>query len=200
MTRILAILAHRAPANAERLATGGVHTERPARVRMAHAAILFAAIATAFLAITACATPARGRGPSTAASNAEAWLTGKTWRLAGYSYAGQFIPLEPGHGTTARVTFNADGTLEGFTGSNAFGGSWRLGKESAASPRAFSATVSNLAKKAAPNETAARFEADLVRELAAARAIKREKDAFRLLDGHGDVLLRFIFSAAGDLY
>lgn len=162
--------------------------------------LLILATVGILLVVTACATPARGRGPSRTASDAEAWLTGKTWRLAGYSYAGQLIPLEPGHGTTARVAFNADGTLAGFTGSNAFGGSWRLGKESATGTRAFSATVSNLAKKAAPNETASRFEADLIRELTAARAIKREKDAIRLLDGHGGVLLRFIFSAASDLY
>lgn len=168
--------------------------------RAARSAILLTAIGAALFAVAACATPPRGRGTPSTTQGAEAWLSGKTWRLAGYSYAGQFIPLEPGHGTTARVAFSADGSLAGFTGSNAFGGSWRLGKETAKDTRAFAATVSGLGKKAAPNEIAARFEADLVRELAAARALKREKDAFALLDGHGGILLRFIFSAAGDLY
>ena len=163
-------------------------------------ALLFACAACVVL--VGCQTIGGGAAKNKAAkSNAgENGLTGKTWQLAGYRAETQFIPLEPGHATSARIVFNKDGTLSGTTGINTFGGSWKLGRKMSAGTQAIAITVSGLGKKQSPNEIASRFERDLIREIAAARALKKGKDSIQLLDGRDEILLQFVFSAAGNLY
>ncbi len=175
--------------NAER-----VH-ERPEAI---HATLLLIALV---LSLSSCETAASGAARKrTVSDSGKAALSGKTWLLAGYAFANQYIPLEPGHGSTALVVFGADGTLSGSTGTNTFSGTWSLGKASAQGSRAFTATILRLTKKSAPNETAARFEADFIRELGSAKALKTGKDSFRLLDARNGILLSFIFSPAESQY
>jgi heat shock protein HslJ len=163
-------------------------------------AILFACAVCAVL--VGCQTVGGGTAKNKGAKPTarEDGLTGKTWQLAGYRAETQFIPLEPGHATSARIVFNKDGTLSGTTGINTFGGSWKLGRKMSPGTQAIAITVSGLGKKQSPNEIAARFERDLIRELVAARALKKGKDSIQLLDGRDEILLQFVFSAAGYLY
>ena len=69
-----------------------------------------------------------------------------------------------------------------------------------AGTQASAISVSGLGKKQSPTEIAERFERDLIREIAAARALKKGKDSIQLLDGRDVILLQFVFSAAGNLY
>ncbi len=147
------------------------------------------------LSLSSCETASSGAARKrTVSDSGKAALSGKTWLLAGYAFGNQFIPLEPGHGSTALVVFSADGTLSGSTGTNTFSGTWSLGKTTAQGSRAFTATVLRMTKKGAPNEIAARFEADFIRELGSAKTLKTGKDSIRLLDAQNGILLSFIFS------
>jgi heat shock protein HslJ len=161
------------------------------------------------LAITSCATtpkPAE-KAPQTAqktvpaSSNGTAsfGIAGKTWLLCGYATKGQFIPLEPEHGTTARVVFQADGTFSGTTGINVFSGKWVTKGRFANGRQGIAITIAEIDKKPAPNDIAARFEQDILADLSRAAAAKKEKDALSFLDGRGNVLIRFLFRSGESL-
>ncbi len=156
------------------------------------------------LAITACLPGCASQPPraeqarSTAGSGAP--LVGTTWLLAGYTFQGQFIPLEPGHGSSALLVLREDGTLSGNTGTNVFSGTWKLGKARSPGTRALSMTITGVTKKASPNGIAARFEADFLREIEEARSVTQKKDSIQLLDGRDGILLRFIAANANGLY
>lgn len=174
--------------------------EQP-RFRPIHSLAGFLLLIALALSLSSCATAPSGAAAKRTVSDAgKTALSGKTWLLAGYAFGDQFIPLEPGHGSTALVVFDADGTLSGSTGTNEFSGTWSLGKETAQGSRAFTATISRLTKKSAANETAARFESDFIRELGSAKTLKKGKDSFRLLDARNRILLSFIFSEVESQY
>lgn len=157
--------------------------------------------AVAFL-LAGCASEgntARGHSHATTQSDI-AGLSGKTWLLAGYRAETQFIPLEPGQGSTARLVFGRDGSLSGSTGNNTFSGSWNLQGKNRAGTYAFKLTISGLTRIKAPNDTAARFEKDLISQLAAAKALKKGKDFIQLLDGRNEILVQFIYRASGDQF
>jgi len=154
------------------------------------------------LVLAGCATAGaktaqRGSGE---AADAGASLAGKTWILAGYMAGTQFVPLEPGHATSAKIVFNRDGTLSGSTGINSFSGEWKLKRAIGRDTRAIEIKVSGITKAVPPNEIAALFDRDIIRELTEARALKKGKDSIQLLDGQNRILLRYVFSTAGNLY
>lgn len=142
---------------------------------------------------TSVASTARGK---TSATTPGAGLVGPAWLLAGYDTGAFFVPLEPGHGTTARLVFTADGKLAGSTGFTAFEGTWKAGKTNADGyvPVTLTAALNGTSK--APNDTAAKFERDLLSCISSARLLKMEKDSFRLLDGQKRILLRYLSAPA----
>lgn len=156
------------------------------------AAILFASCATA--PKTASTGTKTVKSTSTKAQTPSGQLSGKVWLLAGYETDTLFVPLEPGHGSAGKIILKEDGTFEGTTGINSFAGTWKTGKTTADGYVPASFTVTKKSAKPAPNEIAAKFEKDLLGDLAGTRALKMEKDSFRLLDGQKRILLRFIFT------
>lgn len=134
------------------------------------------------------ATGARGPAPG----SPEAVLALRVWMLTGITHDGEFIPLEPGHGTTANLFFRPDGKLEGTTGIGSFSGSWAI--RGSAGKRAWSVRLDPGSRRTGgkQNETALRFERELLLALAAARTLKTEKDSFLLLDAQGRILLRYL--------
>lgn len=135
------------------------------------------------------AATARGK---TGAATPGAMLVGPAWLLAGYDTGAFFVPLEPGHGTTARVVFTADGKLSGTTGFTAFSGTWKTGKTDTDGYVPVTLTTALSGASKAPNDTAAKFERDLLSCFASSRLLKKEKDSFRLLDGQKRILLRYL--------
>ncbi len=150
--------------------------------------------------VSGCASQTPGTGKTNASAGAAATIVGKTWLLAGYTFDGKFIPLEPGHGSAAKLVFRDDGTLSGFTGTNVFSGTWKIGKTRSPETRTLSVKVTGITKKASPNGIAARFEADFLREIGEARSVTQKKDSIQLLDGRDGILLRFIAANANGLY
>lgn len=120
-------------------------------------------------------------------------LSGKTWLLAGYRTRGQFIPLEPGHATTARIIFTVDGRIEGTTGINTFSGICTGTITGNAETASLKISVTDKTKDEAPNEIAAQFEADLLHLFIEVRSIQMKQNSISLLNEKGDILLRFIF-------
>lgn len=127
-------------------------------------------------------------------------LTGKVWLLAGYYTGTQFVPLQPGEGTTARIFFKDDGTLSGTTGINEFTGAWALQKTQSAGLTPFTMQIKGLTKVASPNPIAAKFEQDLVRQIGSARFVKKGKDSILFLGGQNEILLQFIFRKADSVF
>lgn len=159
---------------------------------------LCAILSLTFLAalFTACASTPENSRVQTPETAITATLVGKAWLLAGYDTGSFFVPLEPGHGTTARVVFSANGKLEGSTGFTVFSGTWKAGKAdtNGYSPMTLTATLTGTSR--APNATAIKFEKDLLSCLTSARLLKMEKDSFRLLDGQKRILLRYLSTSA----
>ena len=120
-------------------------------------------------------------------------LTGKTWLLAGYAANGTFIPLEPGQGTTGRIVFKSDGTLTGTTGINTFAGLWKKKNSNQNGIYQFTISLSDITKKAAPNEIAQKFDRDILAYLIKTHTLKMEKDSIKLIDERNETLIRFIF-------
>lgn len=121
-------------------------------------------------------------------------LIRKEWSLTGISHAGEFIALEPGHGTTASLFFRPDGKLEGTTGIGSFSGSWEIGGRTGKGAWKIRLNPGVGRREGKPNETALRFEQELLLALDAARALKTEKDSFLLLDSQGRTLLRYLYT------
>jgi len=180
-------------------------------------ALLFAALLLAAgLAgtLAGCGTPATGntKTPEKAAAapvkpgdTLHDRLAGKKWLLAGYDAGSLFVPLEPGHGSSAWILFLPDGRLNGTTGINTFSGSWKLGTGSGAGTdpnrgTAVTITVGGMTRMAAPNEIAAKFEQDILRELGEARRLKTGKDSILLADAQDKTLLRFIYRGETSLF
>ena len=134
--------------------------------------------------------------PRTAADQ----LAGKVWLLAGYYTGTQFVPLQPGEGTTARIIFKDDGTLGGTTGINEFTGAWAMQKTHSAGQSPFSMKIKGLTKVASPNPIAAKFEQDLVRQIGSARFVKKGKDSILFLGEQNEILLQFIFRKADSVF
>lgn len=129
-------------------------------------------------------------------------IEGKVWLLAGYLPGTGFIPIEPGHGTTARLVFSKDGTFSGTTGWNDVFGTWTAkgrGGKTRDSKGAYpiSLTVTGMTKMAPPGEVAMRFERDLIRLLKSSAQIRPSRDEFRLTDAKGTVLLHYVFRKDG---
>ncbi len=131
-------------------------------------------------------------------------LADKTWLLAGYLPTGTdagsvFVPLEPGHGSTAWILLGNDGKLNGSTGINTFSGSWKLGS-STKTGTGIAISVGGMTRIGAPNEIAAKFEKDLIRELGEARRLKTGKDSIQLVNGQDKTLLQFIYRDDASLF
>jgi hypothetical protein len=139
----------------------------------------------------AIAERAKTSGPAPGSS-----LAGPAWLLAGYDTGSFFVPLEPGHGTTARLVFSANGKLAGTTGFTAFAGTWKAGKADAGGYVPVTMTADLIEKSRAPNDTAVKFERDLLACISSTRLLKQEKDSFRLLDGQKRILLRYLAATA----
>lgn len=132
-------------------------------------------------------------------------IAGKNWLLSGYDAGSVFVPLEPGHGSTAWILFEPDGRLHGTTGINTFSGSWKLGSSSGGGTDSnrgttIAITVAGMTRMAAPNGIAAKFEQDIIRELGAARRLKTGKDSILLADGQDKTLLQFIYRGESSLF
>ena len=116
--------------------------------------------------------------------------------LVGYVHDGSFIPIEPGHGSSTKIVFGADGTLSGYSGFTIFSGTWKTGPKRADESRDCSILVIPPKGRTTPDAIAARFEQDFFNELAAARKLKKEKDFILLLGSRNEVLQRFMVAAA----
>lgn len=128
-----------------------------------------------------------------AESKGAAWLTEREWTISGFNTGSQFVPLEPGHGGEAWLYFSADGTLNGFTGTNTFRGTWKLGAKNSRGAYPLVVSVGPMTKKAATNEIAARFEMTFLNNLQKSVALSAGKSTVDLSGSSGDRLLAFVF-------
>lgn len=152
-----------------------------------------------------CASVARSAGKTTGESGAvvnpsvktqesgAAWITDREWTISGFNTGSQFVPLEPGHGGDAWVYFAADGTLNGFTGSNNFRGTWKLGAKNSKGAYPLVVALGPMTKKAAINEIAARFEITFLEDLQKSVSAVPGKSGMELFGSSGDRQLSFIF-------
>lgn len=119
-------------------------------------------------------------------------LAGPVWNLSGFRRESGFMPLEPGHGSSARIIFQKNGKFEGTTGWTVFTGSWN--EKKAGTKGLFRASFSpdKPFKSQAPNTTAQQFEEDILQNLRKTASIRVEKSAARFLDAAGQPLLEFL--------
>lgn len=123
------------------------------------------------------------------AGSKELSLAGPVWFLAGYQRESGFLPIEPGHGSTARVLFRTNGTFEATTGWSVFSGTWK--EQGASSVKILPAVF----KSNAPTAVAEQFEQDFIRALRNARTIRKGPATIRFLDHSGKPVLDFISSS-----
>ncbi len=137
--------------------------------------------------------PAAARADKPAKSSKESItaLSEKTWLLGGILLDAGFIPLEPGHGSDARMLLHPDGTMEGSTGTNLFSGTWHSSSKSAESGL-ITFKIVKTTRMAAPNEIAAAFETRFLRHLQEIRAFKTGKDSVQFRGESDTVLLKWI--------
>lgn len=133
--------------------------------------------------------------PSTAPQSeiVDVGLAGPVWLLAGYLRESGFVPLEPGHGTTARIVFRENGSFEGTTGWSLFSGTWSIQgtrPKGITTARFYPATF----KSSASSTVAEQFEQDVVKALRNTRSVIKGVAAVRFLDASGQPLLDFISS------
>lgn len=127
-------------------------------------------------------------------------FAGKTLLLVGFLHDGTFIPLEPGHGSSANIIFSGDGTVSGYSGFRDFSGTWKSGKTGANGMRNCNIAIAapkngtSAAGHTAVDAIAARFEKDFFAALAATTKLQKEKDFIMLLGSRDEVLLRFMFA------
>lgn len=124
-------------------------------------------------------------------------LSNKTWLLAGYRTGEYFVPLVPGQGSTAWILFFENGTMQGTTGINTFSGAWSMKKTSKAGIYTISIDIKGLTKIAAPNETAAKFELDLIQQIEAASLLQTGKDSILLMNEQNETLVQCVYREAG---
>ena len=161
---------------------------------------------SAYFLITGCATGISGAGKPKAAQTkkpaqtVEEQLSNKTWLLSGYNAGTLFVPLEPGQGTTAWILFVSDGSLNGNTGINTFNGRWSMNKTAKQGIYRISIAIKGMTKMAAPNDTAAKFEQDLIRQFGASRLLKTGKDSIQLMNERNEILLQCLYREAGLLF
>lgn len=124
-------------------------------------------------------------------------VSGKVWLLAGYAAGQAFIPIEPGHGSSARLVFSPDGTVAGSTGWNSVSGAWSIRRETRPGEYPVTLRITKSTRLAPPGAVAERFERDVMKHLGNAAAIRLTRDEFRVLDGKGSVILHFIFRPTG---
>ncbi len=141
------------------------------------------AIAVVF-AVACTSLPSSGEKPG----SKEASLAGPVWFLAGYHRESGFLPIEPGHGSTARILFRKNGAFEATTGWSVFSGTWK--EQGPSSVRIQPAVF----KSNAPTAVAEQFEQDFIRALRNARSIRKGPATVRLLDHSGKPVLDFISS------
>ncbi len=156
------------------------------------------AVLAAILALFgSCASqgPAPNRPPKE--KSVEERLSGKVWLLAGYAAGKAFIPIEPGHGSSAKLVFASNRTLSGSTGWNSVAGTWSIRAETRPGQYPVSLRVTRTTKLAPPGEIADRFERDVMNHFKNAVSIRLTRDEFRILDDKGAVILHYIFRPAG---
>lgn len=136
--------------------------------------------------------------PGKAVKGAPQGLVDRVWTNSGFNTGTQFVPLEPGHGSDAWIRFAADGTLAGYTGTNNFTGSWKLGTKNAKGAYPVAINLGGMTRKAALNEIAARFELSFIENLAKSVTLLPGKDSLALKDAAGDERLTFVFIAADE--
>lgn len=154
---------------------------------------LITCIALAMVLFYGCAgTPSSGYSTGSKRS----MLEGQVWFLAGYQRESGFVPIEPGHGSTARIVFRKDGTFEATSGWSVFSGKWNTQNtlsSSTSSAKFYPAAF----KSSAPSTVAEQFEQDLIRALKNTRSIMKGAATVRFLDASGKPLLDLISSNPG---
>ncbi len=128
-----------------------------------------------------------------ASAKSLAWLTDREWALTGFNTGTQFIPLEPGHGSDAWIRFAADGSLAGYTGTNNFMGSWKLGAKNPKGEYPLVLTLGAMTRKAALNEIAARFEITYLENLKKSVTLAQAGSGIELLAATKDRQLSFAY-------
>lgn len=129
--------------------------------------------------------------PERTAAPAETSIAGPVWMLAGYARESGFIPLEPGHGSTAKIVLKADGTFEATSGWSVFSGTWKTGRFKSDSTASASFSPSPF-RSSAGNSAAELFEQDLIQAFRATRSIQRGPSAIRFLNASGKPVLEFL--------
>lgn len=129
--------------------------------------------------------------PERTAAPVETSIAGSVWMLAGYARESGFIPLEPGHGSTAKIVLKADGTFEATSGWSVFSGTWKTGRFKSDSTASASFSPSPFRSQAG-NDAAEQFEQDLIRSFRATRSIQRGPSAIRFLNASGKPVLEFL--------
>lgn len=154
--------------------------------------VLFLTIVLAAAFATGCVS-----GPVAASRSAppgETALAGPLWLLSGFLRESGFVPLEPGHGTSARILMHDDGTFEGTTGWTVFTGKWNAKSFRADKTAEASFTISKF-RSEAPDAASQQFEDDLIGNLLKTRSVRKGQSAIRLLDAADEPLLEFISSS-----
>ncbi len=157
------------------------------------------------LVFTGCTSPIKKSSSHSAVTDKsrttiQSLLSEKKWLLAGYNTGTVYVPLEPDHGSTAWILFRSDGKLNGSTGMNTFTGAWSVKTTGTEGLYTFAVTIQNLTKKAPPNEIAAKFEKDIIRQFEAASRLKTRKDSILLLGGQNETLIECIYRESEVLF
>lgn len=132
-----------------------------------------------------------GFPPAEQSSSTKLVLAGPVWILAGYQRESGFLPIEPGHGSAARIIFRENGTFEATTGWSVFSGTWKASNNSTANTSSAKFYPSAF-KSDAPDLAGEQFEEDIIRALRNTRSIQKKVAALRFLDASGTPLLDFI--------
>jgi len=123
-------------------------------------------------------------------------LTTKVWLISGYAPTGTLLPIEPGHGSSARLILQGNNTLSGTTGSYTFEGTWKAGKPNAAGEFPFSAVITKVQGQEPANAIASRFEADLIRLLKKTSFVRLGRGNIHLMDKNKAPTLQYIHRSA----
>ena len=119
-------------------------------------------------------------------------LAGPVWNLVGFHRESGFVPLEPGHGSSARILFQENGRFEATTGWTVFEGSWTAKENKQRGSFTASFTPDKSFRSLAPNIAGQQFEEDFLQNLRKTKTFRLEKSAARFLDVSGQPLLDFL--------